>query len=324
VLGTPDYVSPEQALGQRVTPQSDIYSLGIVLYEMLTGDVPFRADAPVAVAMKHVREPMPDVQMARPEVSAATAAIVERATAKEMRNRYRTIEEMLGDLERALAIEASRAGQTTGEATTVLRALPGEAWVPWRLRFPRRAFAVTVLAAAAVAVVVVLLATRTHESTPPTEPAQPPGAKPLQAVRLASTSARDYDPFGTGGEHPADVGKAIDHNAVTAWTTERYNGGLSTKPGVGLYVDAGGDVAARRLDLIANPSGWQATIYGAPNGPAPTSLDGWTKVSGRADVGGSAKIPLNTGGKRYRYYLVWITKLPAGGQAGISELTLNK
>ena len=56
VLGTTDYVSPEQALGQPVTGQSDLYSLGIVLYEMLTGEVPFRGETPVAVAMKHVRE----------------------------------------------------------------------------------------------------------------------------------------------------------------------------------------------------------------------------------------------------------------------------
>src|SRR5438045_3134526 len=107
VLGTTDYVSPEQALGQEVTPQSDIYSLGIVLYEMLTGDVPFKADAPVAVAMKHVREPMPDVQLARPEVSANTAAIVDYATAKETRNRYQTTEQMLNDLEGALAPAAA-------------------------------------------------------------------------------------------------------------------------------------------------------------------------------------------------------------------------
>ena len=61
VLGTTDYVSPEQALGQHVTGQSDLYSLGVVLYEMLTGEVPFKGDNQVAVAMKHVREEIPDV-----------------------------------------------------------------------------------------------------------------------------------------------------------------------------------------------------------------------------------------------------------------------
>ena len=68
VLGTTDYVSPEQALGQPVTGQSDLYSLGVVLYEMLTGEVPFKGDNQVAVAMKHVREEIPDVQVKRPEV----------------------------------------------------------------------------------------------------------------------------------------------------------------------------------------------------------------------------------------------------------------
>src|SRR5215207_8072966 len=87
VLGTTDYVSPEQALGHEVTGQSDIYSLGIVLYEMLTGETPFQADTQVAVAMKQVRDPLPDVQRRRPEISAALAAVVERSTAKETQNR---------------------------------------------------------------------------------------------------------------------------------------------------------------------------------------------------------------------------------------------
>src|SRR5436305_4271856 len=103
VLGTTDYVSPEQALGQVVTGQSDIYSLGIALYEMLTGDVPFRGENQVAVAMRHVREELPDVQVLRPEVSAALAAVVDRATAKELAERYGYDRALIADLEEALA-----------------------------------------------------------------------------------------------------------------------------------------------------------------------------------------------------------------------------
>ena len=88
VLATTDYIAPEQALGEPVSGRSDLYSLGIVLFEMLTGDVPFHGESAVAVAMKHVREQVPDVQRLRPGVSAATAAVVERATAKDPAQRY--------------------------------------------------------------------------------------------------------------------------------------------------------------------------------------------------------------------------------------------
>jgi serine/threonine-protein kinase len=326
VLGTTDYVSPEQALGHEVTPQSDIYSLGIVLYEMLTGDVPFRADAPVAVAMKHVREPLPDVQLARPEVSANTASIVDAATAKETRNRYQTIEQMQDDLEVALALEASRAGQTSGEATTVLRALPEErVRVPWRLRFPRRAAALTALFAALAGVAVVLLLSRTHEAPPVNEPPQPKGTPALVALKLPAGAAHDYDPIGGDGEHTADTPKAIDHNVVTAWTTETYDSGIpQTKPGVGLYVDTGTPVAARRLDVINRQSGYRAQVLAATGPVAPTDIAGWTPVSATVPVKGSAHIPLDTKGKSYQLYLLWITELPPGGKGGVNELTLNR
>src|SRR5436309_7710141 len=108
VLGTTDYVSPEQAMGHPVTGQSDLYSLGIVLYEMLTGEVPFSGDNQVAVAMKHVREPLPDVQHKRLEVSAALASVIDRATAKRQEDRYGDDAELVADPEDVVSIDPAR------------------------------------------------------------------------------------------------------------------------------------------------------------------------------------------------------------------------
>src|ERR671919_2866768 len=109
VLGTTDYVSPEQALGREVDARSDIYSLGVLLYEMLTGEAPFQAETVVGVAMKHVNEEMPDVQKRRPDCSSALAAVVEHATEKDPRDRYPDMTSMLSELEGALDVEVSRA-----------------------------------------------------------------------------------------------------------------------------------------------------------------------------------------------------------------------
>src|ERR1700761_9573639 len=139
VLGTTDYVSPEQALGRPVTGQSDLYSLGVVLYEMLTGEVPFRGENQVAVAMKHVREELPDVQSKRPEVSAALASVVETATAKRETDRYADDTELIADLEDVLELETARAGSSlNAEAPSVMKTLPEspQRRLPMRIRHP--------------------------------------------------------------------------------------------------------------------------------------------------------------------------------------------
>ncbi len=91
---------------------------------MLVGQVPFHADSQVGVAMKHVNEELPDVQRRRPDLSAAAALVVERATAKDPGERYQQVGEMIDDLSTALEVEAARAGSTSGEATSVLDAVP--------------------------------------------------------------------------------------------------------------------------------------------------------------------------------------------------------
>jgi eukaryotic-like serine/threonine-protein kinase len=322
VLGTTDYVSPEQALGHEVTGQSDIYSLGIVLYEMLTGEVPYTADTQVAVAMKHVREPMPDVQRRRPEISASLAAVVERATAKETQNRYQDVGEMVHDLEEVLAIEAARTGQTTGEATTVLQSLSGDTadYAPVRLRRPKRALAVTLLLLAVGAATAVLLIQRTEKGAgTPVVKKPPPG---LSDVRLARNAASDYDPEGDNKESPEAARNAIDGNRGTNWNTETYQGGFegSNKSGVGLYVDAGKLIPARGLTLVTATPDFRAAVYGSET--VPPKLGGWTRLSTVQSVKQDHTFRLRTRDRVYRYYLLWISKLPGGGKAEVQELSL--
>ena len=324
VLGTTDYVAPEQALGEDVTEQSDVYSLGICLFEMLTGTVPFAAESQVGVAMKHVRDPLPDVQALRPDMSAALAAIVEKSTAKERRNRYADAGEMVEDLEQALGIEASRAGTTNGEATSVLRALPPESaeFAPRRLRKPRRlwwGFASMLLLAGAL-VAGFLLLRDTGKSGGSDEPAAPVAA-PAKPVALIAAKDFDPAPTGDGVEHPDEVGNAIDRDRSTAWSTETYNRGVLPKPGVGLYVSAGSPVAAKKLEVLSDTAGFSAKVYAAPT-PA-TDLAGWgrpiARLSGKNKEIVTLRDPTEA---RYRSYLIWIDKLPPGGLVRLTEVRL--
>src|SRR6202030_894974 len=240
VLGTTDYVSPEQALGQAVTGQSDVYSLGVVLYEMLTGDVPFHGDSPVAVAMKHVREDPPDVQALRPELSAATASVLDRALAKDLAHRYPDAASMLHDLEEVVAIEASRSRQATGEVTSVLRTLPGgpRSRLPWRMRHPARWFASLALLGVIVAIALVIAAGRTHRGTGTSGTGSRAGLVPVQ---LSQTAAHGYNPFGTGPENRDQIQNLVDNDPNTTWSTEQYYEGTLKKAGgvgLGVYLDA--------------------------------------------------------------------------------------
>jgi hypothetical protein len=102
VFGTASYMSPEQAMGERVGPESDLYSLGVVLYEMLTGRVPFAAEGPLATAMKHVtEEPIPP-RKRNPYVPEGMDALVMRLLAKNPDNRYGSAAELVEDLRRSL------------------------------------------------------------------------------------------------------------------------------------------------------------------------------------------------------------------------------
>ncbi len=98
VVGTVHYLSPEQARGAGVGRGSDIYSLGVVLFEMLTGSLPFAGDSPIAIALKHLHEPAPSPRAVAPEVPLRLEGIILKALAKSSQDRYASAREMAGDL----------------------------------------------------------------------------------------------------------------------------------------------------------------------------------------------------------------------------------
>jgi len=103
VMGTPAYISPEQAQGQTVDKRSDIYSLGIILYEMVTGRVPFMADTPLAVIYKHVNAPLPPPSAIKPDISPLTEQVILKALAKSPQDRFGSASEFITAWKRALS-----------------------------------------------------------------------------------------------------------------------------------------------------------------------------------------------------------------------------
>jgi eukaryotic-like serine/threonine-protein kinase len=331
VLGTTDYVAPEQAMGRGTDQRSDIYSLGVVLFEMLTGHVPFQADSQVGVAMKHVNEELPDVQADRPELSAATALVVERATAKDPTKRYADIGEMIDDLSTALEVEAARAGSTTGEATSVLEAVPpAQRKLSSRATWSWVAILAVIMVAAAVLLATQLIGSGNSPISGNSNGGGGGGGGKTAEHAVAIEGATDYDPEGDGHEDPETVELAVDGNPTgTAWSSEHYDSDTfaGTKegpnPGVGLYVTTQAAVTPDKMKIVTPTPGWDAQIYAAASGP-PEEIEEWGEAIGEVtNASKEEEVQLHLG-QAAKYFLIWFTKAsPASDQEGRFQVEIS-
>ena len=105
MLGSVHYLSPEQARGSKATVQSDIYAMGIIFYEMLTGHIPYDGDSAVTIALQHFQKPLPSIREENPRVPQALENVVLKATAKKLSDRYKTVAEMYQDLSSSLSYD---------------------------------------------------------------------------------------------------------------------------------------------------------------------------------------------------------------------------
>jgi eukaryotic-like serine/threonine-protein kinase len=309
VLGTSDYIAPEQAQGQHVDDHTDVYSLGVVLFELLTGHVPFTGENFVAVAMRHINEPPPPIRTERPDVPPRVEAAIQRAMAKEPDDRFPTMADFCQELDVCLA---------EVQGTQVMAPPPG---APRRARrrgvspWPFVLALVVLLAIGAVAAAILLTRNNGNDNgtTTGTGGGLGGGTTHLNAITA-------YDPFGSppGQEHNDAAKYATDGSASTYWETETYHNAPSlNKAGVGLILDAGKRVQLHQLGIATTTPGFVAQIKGS-NSPSSFS----TVVAGSRTTSSDTYFAIGNGS--YRYYLIWITRLgPGYDQARINEVATS-
>lgn len=308
LLGTAKYLAPEQASGGFVDGRADLYALGIVMYEMLTGRVPFEAETDLATAMLRLAEPPTPPGSLRAGIPRDLEKCVMRALSLDPDDRFQSAEEMGAALD--------------GVVPEPRRVIPPEPAHRAQSVFRSWMLIPLVLAALTAAALVAGLALGRLEVGGPFLVRAPDEAEARPADAVSIRDATDFDPEGDGSERPELVDLAFDGDAETFWKTETYNsadlGGI--KDGVGIVFDLGEPRTIDKLALRTTLPGWQFEVKGSNDAsrfsqPVP-SVDGETTFI----ASGEATAPFLP--VQYRYFLVWITELTeteGGYQATVAE-----
>jgi serine/threonine-protein kinase len=344
VVGTAKYLSPEQVEGRPLDPRSDVYALGVVLYEAATGRPPFAADNVTATALARLHSQPAAPRALRGDVPPALEAIVMRAMARRPDDRFPSAAAMRDALEHVDlrppsfddatattrpdptaayypvgATATYPAGPATYPgATTYAPAPPAPAAVRVRTG-ERRSWPSLILLVIVVAVTLGLVGVLLGR----TEPARDlfRGTPLGSDDPLGVSAVTDFDPLGRGGEHPELAANVIDGDPATAWTTEQYNSELSSlKAGVGLVLTLASPSSVSEVAVTTETRGWAAEIYVA-DAPAP-DLAGWGAPRASASAL-SGNHTFDVDGADGSAVLVWLTDVGDTGRAVLGEIEVR-
>jgi tRNA A-37 threonylcarbamoyl transferase component Bud32 len=333
-LGTVRYLSPEQVRGAEVDARSDLYSVGVVLYELLTGRAPFQAESDMAVAMMRLNQDPVPPRAFRGGIPREVESVVLRALARKPEDRFQSAESMRSALERALggadlsatqSFSVSRSRSVTRPVESHLPGPAGSVFRSWML------IPLIVVLVAGAAIAAGLAIGRLELGGPlgvRAAPNSPGGAGSQTLAEIPIVGVRDVDPEGDGAEHPEDTGLAIDGERATTWGTDHYNsaefGGL--KGGLGLFLDLGRRRSVTRVRLTSSIEGWSfelrtgSTVQAAAK-PIPAA-NGTTAFT----VGSKGTLVVDLKPIRTSGLFIWITQLGADEgryAASIAEVTVE-
>ena len=333
VMGTARYLAPEQVNGRPTDARTDVYALGLLMFESLCGHPPFGGDTDIATAMARLTTTAPAVRAERPEVSAALDDVIHRCLARQPAARFASAAAVRDALERARldptgaiptpvaprpqpsapvapVAPVGRSTDPTGptspqpvpvaRATTARRRRRTGVWL-WILL-------VLIVAVAGGMAAFLLVGGGGGSSSSGTN-----GASSLPSAATAQVTATPFDPLGDGTESPDLVANAADGNPATSWATEQYdNFPDGAKDGVGLALDLNGAYDVQKLIVDTQRAGWGASVYVSDKSVGElTTLGEWGPVRAQgSDLDRSHTFTFD--GVKGRSVLLWLTQLPIG------------